>query len=157
MHGERKNFLVEYPLELVAIPGDVGDAGGVVISVVDEITQPGDTVRQFKIRTLIRAEFIRGDTWSIAGLDDLSGMQGFLDNLDAGRPASWKAGAKGTLISVNLEETRLPGVQEPWIEPWLTIRDESVPVRVSLRIETTDEWFELAYRKLDEVMDRFGL
>lgn len=149
--------MVDYPFELISIPGDVGDSGGVSVTVTDEITRSGDKNRQFKVRTVIRAEFLGGDTWSLASLDDFSELQRFLDDVDAGRQASWKAGAKGTLISVELKKTRLPGVEEAWIEPWVTVRNESVPVHVSMRIDVTDEWFERAYRVIDEVMDRYCL
>lgn len=149
--------LAEYPFELISIPGDVSDNGGVSVSVTDEITQSGDKTRQFKIRTVIRAEFLGGDTWSLASLEDFSDLQRFLDDLDAGRPTSWKAGAKGTLISVEHRKIQLPGVKEAWIEPWVTVRNESVPVHISMRMDVTDEWFERAYQVIDDVMDRYSL
>lgn len=83
--------------------------------------------------------------------EELLTFQGFLDELDRGRSATWEPSTKSAELDVEMREHTV--FDTVHVEPWATIKPHDVGLVVGGVVSFDDDWFDEAYARFDALQD----
>ncbi|MBL0888091.1 DUF5959 family protein [Myceligenerans indicum] len=92
-----------------------------------------------------------GTLTELLDAEELRTFQGFLDELDRGRSATWEPSPKSAELDVELREHTV--FDTVGVEPWVTVKPYGVGLVVGGVVSFDDDWFEEAYARFDTLQD----
>ncbi len=138
----------EGPIDLIRLEGE---GNSVIVRITGKHADPAATgTDALAAEILVESAFVRGSITTPITPDDLTEWQEALDTLDTGKGIGWREGKRTAemLIDFDPEDDR----------PYVTITDRSTSLAtVTLAVDLSDEWFDDAYRRLDEVLRAWPL